>query len=320
MTSSCFRSTPDGSPIPCGPPTTTLEQVRGWNNRARKLLIISIGQSNSGLTDQGEGNIIDDGEGGLDAPDPAIFELSYEVGLRANEPARDWVGPFGTRHVFQHPAQDDQGSGAIIDGINTAQPNGICMRLPAAKFLKSAYPNIEEITLFCGAKSNSSLQREWAPGSFTSENRQKQIALGLCGPYMRDNPDHDVIFLCSLGETDGVEGMGYPSGTDRSVVKQAYSDALAALAAELRSGIPGAERALWVQADIPGDYSQKWGPVGSEKRSWVEAVIEAQQEVRNYIPLSVPVTIFDLTTYDDTHLDRASVRTMGARMGAASSF
>lgn len=314
MTSPCFRSTPDGSPIPCGPPSTTLEQVRNWNNRARKLLVISIGQSNSGLTDQGLGNIIDDGEGGLDAPDPAIFELSWGVGTRPNEPVRDWVGPMGTRHVFQHPAQDDQGAGTG-GAVNTAQPNGICMRLPAAKAIKTAFPNVEEITLFCGAVSNSSLLNQWVTGA-----RQYNTTVAVCAQYMRDNPDHDVLFLCSLGETDGALGMRendlQPELTP-SEVKEYYSQELARLATDLRSSIPGADRALWLQADIPEDYPNKFG---EKIENWIRAVIEAQREVRDFIPLAVPVTISDLTTYDDTHLDRESIRTFGERMAAAASF
>ena len=279
----------------------------------RKLFVVSIGQSNNGLTDQGDDSPLDDGPGGRDAPDPGIFELSWGVGDRPGDPARPWVGPSGTRHVFRHPAQDDQGAGTG-GASNLALPNGICMRLAGAKYLKETSPDVTEITLFCGAVSNSSLRREWAPGTFTAANRAKQTALLRCSQYMQQNPDHEVVFWCSLGETDGIEGMGFESGTAPEVVKQAYADALAALAAELRSSIPGAEGALWVQADIPGDYLENFGP---EKRAWVEAVIEAQREVRDHIPRSVPVTIFDLTTSDGTHLDRGSARAMGRRMAEA---
>ena len=322
MTSPCFRSTPDGSAIPCGPPTTTLEELRAWNNRPRKLLIISIGQSNNGLTAE-DGSAIDDGLGGVDAPDPTILELSYGIGRRTGDPVREWVGGTGTRHIFQHPAQDEQGEGTG-GAVNTALPNGICMRLPAAKAIKAAFPNVTEITLFCGAVSNTALQNsggngQWEPGPFTDNNRKaaKERAKIVCGQYMRNNPDHDVVFMCSLGETDGVQSMGLSAEASPAAVKQAYSEALAALAAELRSSIPGAERALWIQADIPADYPNKFGPV---IKSHVEAIIQAQQEVREYIPLSVPVTIFDLSTFDETHLDRASLRIMGARMAAATSF
>lgn len=348
MTSPCFRSTPDGNPIPCGPPSTTLEQVRNWNNRARKILIMSVGQSNNGLTDEGMdtdpvtgGSIIDDGPGGVDAPDPRIREISKGIGTdqAPGTAPRYWVGPRFTTHVFQHPAQDDQG---VRDGQDfSAQPNGICMRLPGAKALLNKYPNIEEITLYCGAQGNTALRREWntadpsdpAQGA-ALEGRGVQQAVAYGTRFMNDHPDYEIMFWCSLGETDGRRGMRYDDleNWDASQeplyspaeVKQRYLDDLTKLITELRTRIPRAERALWVQADIPRDYPQKFAnpnqPDGTLRQNWLNAVIEAQQEVHNHIPLTVPVTIFDLTTFDETHLDAPSVRTFGARMAAAASF
>lgn len=297
MTSSCFRSTPDGSPIPCGPPTTTLEQVRDWNNRERKLFVISIGQSNNGTENELPGVPPD---AVLDAPDPNIYELSQGL---FQGPERPWVANIGERHVFQDPAQDDRG--------------GITMRLSGAKYLRTLFPTVSEITVFCGAIGGSSLRRQWDPYATNGVNIGFQRTVAFCDTFMRDNPDHDVIFWCSLGYTDGAERMGLTDPT-LTELRAAFEESLANLVSELRSQIHGAERAIWVQGDIPDAALELFS--NETKKAEMQTIALAQRTISRYVPISTSATMSDLSIYDIVHLDRPSLRTFGQRMAAASSF
>ena len=179
-------------------------------SRAIKLFVISIGQSNNGL-------LAEPGSFALeDLPDPAIFELSQ--GIQANR-YKHYVAPAGERHVFNHPAQDDLG--------------GICMRLPAAKEIRRVYASVvPEITVYCGAKDNTSLSAgvgEWEPNGYLT-----QQAISFCNTFMLENPDYTPVFWCSLGASDAFSGM--PNAD--------FSGALAGLAEQLRSSVHNAENAF----------------------------------------------------------------------------
>ena len=157
--------------------------IRHHEVRRRKVLIVAVGQSNNGLLIEPDGP-----DPVLDAPDARILELSRGILRNGYE-----VAPVGERHVFQHPAQDDRG--------------GICMRLAGAKALLGSNPAIEEVTLFCGAMDGTSL----APGLGGPTVDGFQLT-GSRGPSTGDapsaaNPDHEVIFWCSLGATDAMLGM-----------------------------------------------------------------------------------------------------------------
>ena len=121
---------------------------------------------------------------------------------------------------------------------------------------------------------------------------------------MAANPDHEVIFWCSLGATDAMLGMSASS----------YRQQLARLADTLRTNIPGAKNAFWVQADMPRDLVGFIdGAIGNGTN-----ILEAQNGVAGYLPDSGAVTMFDLPTYDGRHIDAEGLRVLGARMGFAS--
>lgn len=252
--------------------------IRHLEVRRRKVLIVAVGQSNNGLLIEPDGP-----DPVLDAPDARILELSRGILRNGYE-----VAPVGERHVFQHPAQDDRG--------------GICMRLAGAKALLSSNPAIEEVTLFCGAMGGTSL----APGlgGWAVDGPLTQRAIDWCAPFMAANPDHEVIFWCSLGATDAMLGMS----------TSAYKEHLVALADTLRTNIPGAKNAFWVQADMPHDLVDVIdGTIGNGTN-----ILEAQNSVAAYLPDSGAVTMFDLPTYDGRHIDAEGLRVLGARMGFAS--
>ncbi len=252
--------------------------IRHHDVRRRKVLIVAVGQSNNGLLVESEGP-----DPVLDTPDARILELSRGI-LRGGYE----VAPAGERHVFQHPAQDDDG--------------GICMRLAGAKALLSRSSAIEEITLFCGAKGGTSL----APGlgGWAVDGLLTQRAIDWCAPFMAANPDHEVIFWCSLGATDAMLGMSASS----------YKNQLIQLADTLRTNIPGAKDAFWVQADMPRDLVEIIdGAIGNGTN-----ILQAQNSVAGYVPNSGAVTMFDLPTYDGRHIDAEGLRVLGMRMGFAS--
>lgn len=252
--------------------------IRHHEVRRRKVLIVAVGQSNNGLLIEPDGP-----DPVLDAPDARILELSRGILRNGYE-----VAPVGERHVFQHPAQDDRG--------------GICMRLAGAKALLSSNPAIEEVTLFCGAMGGTSL----APGlgGWAVDGPLTQRAIDWCAPFMAANPDHEVIFWCSLGSTDAMLGMSASS----------YKDQLIQLADTLRTNIPGARDAFWVQADMPRDLVESIdGAIGNGTN-----ILQAQNSVADYVPNSGAVTMFDLPTYDGRHIDAEGLRVLGARMGFAS--
>ena len=244
----------------------------------RKVLIVAVGQSNNGVTlEPGQLDPV------LDGPDARILELSQGL-VRSHF---DVAVP-GARHVFQHPAQDDRG--------------GICMRLAGAKALLQEHPETAEVTLYCGAVGGTSLAAgadEWSvDGALT------QRTIDRCGAFMEAHPDHEVIFWCSLGTTDAIQGMS----------QEAFRTRLAALAATLRAGIPGAAEAFWVQGDMPGSLV---GWIDNSSANGTD-ILEAQNSVADYIPNAAAASMFDLSTYDNVHLDMSSLRLFGLRMARAS--
>ncbi|MEE2940800.1 MAG: sialate O-acetylesterase [Planctomycetota bacterium] len=252
--------------------------IRDHDARRRKVLIVAVGQSNNGVTF--EPGALDPV---LDAPDARILELS-----RGHFRSNFVVAVPGERHVFQHPAQDDRG--------------GICMRLAGAKALLQRFPAIEEITLYCGAVGGTSL----APGGgeWAVDGALTQATIQWCGAFMAAHPDHEVIFWCSLGTSDAILGMP----------QHVFRRRLAALAETLRAGIPGAADAFWVQGDMPRPLVD-----------WIDGVagngtdiLEAQNGVAGYIPNAGAASMFDLSTYENVHLDMEGLRLFGVRMARAS--
>ena len=49
-------------------------------------------------------------------------------------------------------------------------------------------------------------------------------------------------------------------------------------------------------------------------------ILEAQNSVADYIPDAAAASRFDLSTYDNVHLDTSSLRLFGLRMARASRF
>lgn len=244
----------------------------------RKVLIVAVGQSNNGVTlEPGQLDPV------LDAPDARVLELSQGV-VRSHF---DVAAP-GERHVFQHPAQDDRG--------------GICMRLAGAKALLQEHPEIEEATLYCGAVGGTSL----APGlgEWEADGALTQQTIERCAAFMDAHPDHEVLFWCSLGTTDAIKGMS----------QEVFKGRLAALAGALRSGIPGAAGAFWVQGDMPRPLVDWIDGVGGNGTS----ILEAQNRVADYITDAAAASMFDLGTYENVHLDMNGLRLFGARMARAS--
>lgn len=255
--------------------------VRATTGVRRKVLIVSVGQSNNGLM-----NEPGDGPAAADFSDGRIRELSQGI-VRQHYT----IAPVGETHVFQHPAQDDSG--------------GVCMRLAGAKALLRKYPAIEEVTLYCGAAPNTSLAvaaDEWA-----ADGQLTRDTIGWCSRFMADHPDYRVVFWSSLGATDAVLGM------DVSV----FQSQMALLAHTLRTSIPGAANACWIQGDMPSDLVDVVNHVQPGNGT---LFLQAQNTVGNYIPNSVAVTVFDLTTYDSRHLTANSLRTFGVRVGLATSL
>ena len=119
---------------------------------------------------------------------------------------------------------------------------------------------------------------------------------------MEAHPDHEVIFWCSLGTTDAIQGMS----------QEAFRTRLAALAATLRAGIPGAAEAFWVQGDMPGSLV---GWIDNERQRQASS---GANGVADYIPNAAAASMFDLSTYANVHLDMSSLRLFGLRMARAS--
>ena len=247
--------------------------------RRPKVLIISIGQSNNGLlSEPADPNPV------ADAPDSRIRELSQGL-YRSGYP----VAPAGQCHTFQFPAQDDRG--------------GMCMRLAGAKALLHKYPVIEEITLYCGAEGGTSLaigEDEWE-----LDGHLTQQAIDWCAPFMAANPDYRVVFWCSLGATDALNGMS------PAVYQQRLSDP----ANKLRTQIPGAQNAFWVQGDMPQplvDGIDNFRGDGNGTAIW-----QLQNSVCTFIPCSASATMYNEQVYDGIHIGRAGLRNFGTRMGLA---
>ena len=276
---------------------TSTSEVAGTVETARtlKLFVISIGQSNNGVTAERNPVTGEFEEPTFeDAPDPAIFELSQGLlknGIPPAIPARPWVAAPGERHVFQHPAQDDRA--------------GICMRLPAAKEIRRRFgPVVSEITMFCGAVGGSVLSaglNQWeTSGALT------QKTIDYCNAFMLENPDYTPVIWCSLGATDANNGM----------LPSVYEDALSALASTLRSNIHNAENAFWVQGDMPQSLvSQIDAATGGNGT----AILAKQQSADTFISNAGTATMYDLETYDNVHTDSAGLRIFGRRVAAAMS-
>ena len=164
--------------------------IRHHDVRRRKVLIVAVGQSNNGLLVESEGP-----DPVLDAPDARILELSRGI-LRGGYE----VAPAGERHVFQHPAQDDDG--------------GICMRLAGAKALLSRSSTIEEITLFCGAKGGTSL----AGSRWLGRRRSLRSGPSTVRAIMAANPvTGDLLVLAGRDRrharhVDPLQGPAHPAG------------------------------------------------------------------------------------------------------------
>ena len=264
-------------------------------SRTLKLFVISIGQSNNGVTAERNPVTQEFEEPTFeDAPDPAIFELSQGLlknGIPPAIPARPWVAAPGERHVFQHPAQDDRA--------------GICMRLPAAKEIRRRFgPVVSEITMFCGAVGGSVLSaglNQWeTSGALT------QKTIDYCNAFMLENPDYTPVIWCSLGATDANNGM----------LPSVYEDALNALASTLRSNIHNAENAFWVQGDMPQSLVNQ---IDAATGGNGTAILAKQQSADTFISNAGTATMNDLETYDNVHTASEGLRTFGRRVAAAMS-
>ncbi len=276
------RRAPTANEVSTGATTSTARTI--------KLFVISIGQSNNGTTTE---PLIDDPTGGPltaeDAPDPTIFELSQ--GLTDSRFDGHTVAPEGERHVFTHPAQDDRG--------------GICMRLPAAKEIRRVYKSlVPEVTVFCGAEGGTSLSAgrdQWEP-----TGRLTQRAISFCNKFMLENPEYTPVIWCSLGAEDALRGM--PPAD--------YEAALIELANTLRSSIHNAENAFWVQGDMPQVLVDQINADRGDTNG--TDILAKQQSADTFISNSGTATMNDLSVvYDNTHIDRPSLRTFGRRVATA---
>lgn len=276
------RRAPTANEVSTGATTSTARTI--------KLFVISIGQSNNGTTTE---PLIDDPTGGPltaeDVPDPTIFELSQ--GLTDARFDGHYVAPEGQRHVFTHPAQDDRG--------------GICMRLPAAKEIRRVYESlVPEVTVFCGAEGGTSLSAgkdEWEP-----TGRLTQRAISFCNKFMLENPEYTPVIWCSLGAEDALRGMP-PADFEAALIE---------LANTLRSSIHNAENAFWVQGDMPQVLVDQINADRGDTNG--TDILAKQQSADTFISNSGTATMNDLSTvYDNTHIDRPSLRTFGRRVATA---
>lgn len=123
---------------------------------------------------------------------------------------------------------------------------------------------------------------------------------------MLDNPDYTPVIWCSLGAEDALRGM--PPAD--------YEAALIELANTLRSSIHNAENAFWVQGDMPQVLVDQINADRGDTNG--TDILAKQQSADTFISNSGTATMNDLSTvYDNTHIDRPSLRTFGRRVATA---
>lgn len=86
------------------------------------------------------------------------------------------------------------------------------MRLAGAKNLQEASPDIAEVTSVLRRRERLAAAKGGGTRASSAANRAKHIDLLRCSQCMQQNPGHGVIFRCGLGETDGIEVMGFSRG------------------------------------------------------------------------------------------------------------
>ena len=180
------------------------------------------------------------------------------------------------------------------------------MRLPAAKEIRRVYASVvPEITVYCGAKDNTSLSAgvgEWEPSGYLT-----QQAISFCNTFMLENPDYTPVFWCSLGGSDAFSGM--PNAD--------FSGALAGLAEQLRSSVHNAENAFWVQCDMPQTLVDAYSGVPGSNGP---GILSMQQSAPDFITNCGTATMNDLTElWDGRHITRDELRILGRRVAASMS-